>query len=70
MKKKRNLYPVFVVVVFFFFTLLHQTDKLLIGSLQIPVSKTFNLNDLQWGLDQYWSPGHRDGFLPDLGIPL
>jgi MFS family permease len=30
--------------------LLHQTDKLLIGSLQIPVSKTFNLNDFQWGL--------------------
>ncbi|MBI3738507.1 MAG: MFS transporter, partial [Chloroflexi bacterium] len=27
----------------------HQTDKLLIGSLQIPVSKTFGLNDLQWG---------------------
>jgi MFS family permease len=50
MKKKRNLYPVFVVIVFFFFTLLHQTDKLLIGSLQLPVSKTFNLNDLQWGL--------------------
>jgi MFS family permease len=50
MKKKRNMYPVLVVVVFFFFTLLHQTDKLLIGSLQLPVSKTFNLNDLQWGL--------------------
>ena len=50
MKKRRNLYPVFVVVVFFFFTLLHQTDKLLIGSLQLPVSKTFGLNDLQWGL--------------------
>jgi MFS family permease len=50
MQKKRNLYPVFVVIVFFFFTLLHQTDKLLIGSLQIPVSKTFSLNDLQWGL--------------------
>jgi MFS transporter, Spinster family, sphingosine-1-phosphate transporter len=50
MKKKRNLYPVFVVIVFFFFTLLHQTDKLLIGSLQLPISKTFNLNDFQWGL--------------------
>jgi MFS family permease len=50
MKKKRNLYPLFAVLVFFFFTLLHQTDKLLIGSLQLPVSKTFNLNDLQWGL--------------------
>jgi MFS family permease len=50
MKKKPNLYPVFVIIVFFFFTLLHQTDKLLIGSLQLPISKTFNLNDLQWGL--------------------
>jgi MFS family permease len=50
MKKKHNLYPVFVVIVFFFFTLLHQTDKLMIGSLQLPISKTFNLNDLQWGL--------------------
>jgi MFS family permease len=43
-------YRTFVVVVFFLFVLLHQTDKLLIGSLQIPVSKTFHLNDLQWGL--------------------
>ncbi len=50
MGKKRNTYPLFVVIVFFFFVLLHQTDKLLIGSLQIPVSKTFDLNDLQWGL--------------------
>lgn len=50
MKPKRNLYPVFVMMIFFFFTLLHQTDKLLIGSLQIPVSKAFSLNDLQWGL--------------------
>ena len=50
MKKKRNLYPAFVVIIFFLFTLLHQTDKLLIGSLQLPVSKTFHLNDLQWGL--------------------
>src|SRR5512143_3820765 len=50
MKKRRNLYPLFVVVVFFLFTLLHQTDKLLIGSLQIPISGTFGLNDLQWGL--------------------
>lgn len=49
MEKKRASSPAFVVVVFFFFVLLHQTDKLLIGSLQIPVSKTFGLNDLQWG---------------------
>src|SRR5512141_3519057 len=49
MKRKRASSPAFVVVVFFLFVLLHQTDKLLIGSLQIPVSKTFGLNDLQWG---------------------
>jgi MFS transporter, Spinster family, sphingosine-1-phosphate transporter len=50
MKKKRNSYPAFVVIVFALFMLLHQTDKLLIGSLQIPVSATFGLNDFQWGL--------------------
>ena len=50
MKKKRNFYPVFVVIVFFLFIFLHQTDKLLIGSLQIPISGAFHLNDLQWGL--------------------
>jgi MFS family permease len=50
MKKVGRFYPVFVVVVFALFMLLHQTDKLLIGSLQIPVSKTFNLNDFQWVL--------------------
>lgn len=48
--KKRSFYPAFVVIVFALFMLLHQTDKLLIGSLQIPVSKTFSLNDFQWGL--------------------
>jgi len=42
-------YRAFVVIVFFLFVLLHQTDKLLIGSLQLPVSKAFGLNDLQWG---------------------
>jgi MFS family permease len=30
--------------------LLHQTDKLMIGSLQVSISETFGLNDLQWGL--------------------
>jgi MFS transporter, Spinster family, sphingosine-1-phosphate transporter len=49
LEKKRASSPAFVVVIFFLFVLLHQTDKLLIGSLQIPVSKTFGLNDLQWG---------------------
>ncbi|MFN2216602.1 MAG: MFS transporter, partial [Anaerolineales bacterium] len=50
MEKKRRTYPVVVVVIFFFFIFLHQTDKLLIGSLQVPISESFNLNDLQWGL--------------------
>ncbi|HKZ43528.1 MAG TPA: MFS transporter [Anaerolineales bacterium] len=50
MKKERKSYPVVVIVIFFFFIFLHQTDKLLIGSLQVPISESFHLNDLQWGL--------------------
>lgn len=50
MKQKRRFYPAFVVVVFALFMLLHQTDKLMIGSLQKEVSGTFGINDLQWGL--------------------
>ena len=50
MKKQSKAYSVFVVVVFALFMLLHQTDKLLIGSLQLPISETFNLNNRQWGL--------------------
>jgi MFS family permease len=48
--KKSRSYSFFVIVVFFLFMLLHQTDKLMIGSMQTPISETFNLNDLQWGL--------------------
>lgn len=50
MKRRRSFYPAFVIIVFALFMLLHQTDKLLIGSLQLPVSKAFGLNDFQWGL--------------------
>ncbi|MFC2064061.1 MFS transporter [Chloroflexota bacterium] len=50
MKKQRKSYPVVVIVIFFFFIFLHQTDKLLIGSLQVPISESFKLNDLQWGM--------------------
>lgn len=50
MKKQTKAYPIFVVVVFALFMLLHQTDKLMIGSLQEDISKTFQLNDFQWGL--------------------
>lgn len=49
MKRGRS-YSAFVIVVFFLFMLLHQTDKLMIGSLQVEVSGTFGLNDFQWGL--------------------
>ncbi|MBN2388514.1 MAG: MFS transporter [Anaerolineales bacterium] len=50
MKKTSRGYTIFVVIVFFLFMLLHQTDKLMIGSMQTDVSRTFDLNDLQWGL--------------------
>lgn len=50
MKKPGKFYPIFVVIVFSFFMLLHQTDKLMIGSLQLPISESFKLNDFQWGL--------------------
>jgi MFS family permease len=50
MSEKRSSNRWVVVVIFFFFMLLHQTDKLMIGSLQVPISETFGLNDLQWGL--------------------
>ncbi len=43
-------YRWFVVLVFFFFMLLHQTDQLMIGSMQVPVMKEFALSDTQWGL--------------------
>ena len=50
MSKENSRYRWFVVAVFFFFMLLHQTDKLMIGSLQVPISETFHLNNKQWGL--------------------
>jgi MFS transporter, Spinster family, sphingosine-1-phosphate transporter len=50
MTKEHSRYRWFVVAVFFFFMLLHQTDKLMIGSLQVPISETFGLDDFRWGL--------------------
>ncbi|MFZ5810383.1 MAG: MFS transporter [Chloroflexota bacterium] len=50
MKQQISRYRWFVVMVFFLFMLLHQTDKLMIGSLQLPVSETFGLDDFKWGL--------------------
>lgn len=39
-----------VVAIFFFFMLLHQTDKLMIGSLQVQISSDFGISNTQWGL--------------------
>lgn len=39
-----------VVAIFFFFMLLHQTDKLMIGSLQVQISNDFGISNTQWGL--------------------
>ncbi|MGZ9224424.1 MAG: MFS transporter [Anaerolineales bacterium] len=50
MSPQSSRYRWFVVGVFFFFMLLHQTDKLMIGSLQVPISETFGLDDFRWGL--------------------
>ena len=50
MSPQGSRYRWFVVGVFFFFMLLHQTDKLMIGSLQVPISEAFGLDDFKWGL--------------------
>jgi len=49
MAQKSSRYRWFVVGIFFFFMLLHQTDKLMIGSLQVPVSETFGIGNKEWG---------------------
>jgi MFS family permease len=50
MLQQSSRYRWFVVLIFFFFMLLHQTDKLMIGSLQVPISEAFGLDDFKWGL--------------------
>jgi MFS transporter, Spinster family, sphingosine-1-phosphate transporter len=50
MSPQNSRYRWFVVVIFFLFMFLHQTDKLMIGSLQVAISETFGLNDFKWGL--------------------
>ena len=49
MSQQSSRYRWFVVGVFFFFMLLHQTDKLMIGSLQVPVSEAFGIGSREWG---------------------
>ncbi len=48
--KNRSGYRWFVIIVFFLFMLLHQTDRLMIGSMQVPIMDEFNLTNRQWGL--------------------
>ncbi len=40
----------FVFAIFFFFMLLHQSDKLLISPLTTDIMKEFNINEAQMGL--------------------
>lgn len=49
MSKSPSRYRWFVVLVFFFFVLLHQADKLLIGPLTTPIMETFGINEAQMG---------------------
>jgi MFS family permease len=48
--KDLSRYRWFVVIVFFLFMLLHQTDRLMIGSMQVPIMDEFRISDSQWGL--------------------
>jgi MFS family permease len=48
--KSQSKYRWFVVAVFFFFMLLHQSDKLLIGPLTTPIMNEFGINRTQMGL--------------------
>ncbi len=49
MKSKKS-YRWLVVLIFFFFMLLHQTDKLLIGPLKSQISADFAINNTQFGM--------------------
>jgi MFS transporter, Spinster family, sphingosine-1-phosphate transporter len=46
---QKSGYRWFVVAVFFFFMLLHQADKLLIGPLTTPIMETFGIDEVQMG---------------------
>jgi MFS family permease len=47
--KTHTRYRWLMVLVFFLFMLLHQTDKLLIGPLTTPIMETFGINEVQMG---------------------
>ena len=46
---KKSRYRWFVVAIFFFFMLLHQSDKLLIGPLTTPIMEAFGIDEAQMG---------------------
>src|SRR4030043_1711935 len=48
--KSTSRYRWFVIFVFFMFMFLHQTDRLMIGSMQVPIMDEFGISDSQWGL--------------------
>jgi len=48
--KVNTRYRWFVLLIFFFFMLLHQADKLLISPLTTPIMEYFNINEAQMGL--------------------
>jgi MFS family permease len=50
MSKPKSSYRWFVIAIFFLFMLLHQTDKLMIGSLQVQITDDFKISNTQWGL--------------------
>lgn len=50
MVPKSSRYRWNVIAIFFFFMLLHQTDKLLIGPLKGQISEDFNITNTQFGL--------------------
>lgn len=47
--KRLSNYRIVVVAIFFFFMLLHQTDRLLIGPLTTPIMDTFQIDEVQMG---------------------
>jgi MFS family permease len=49
MAHKHPHYRWFVVGTFFFFMLLHQTDMLMVGSLQVPITEEFGIGNREWG---------------------
>ena len=47
--QSQSRYRWFVLAIFFFFMLLHQSDKLMIGPLTTPIMETFGIDEVQMG---------------------